>query len=540
MPTKNSGHTENRHDIFTGFYHTAEWMITAFAVTLVFIVFVMQAYTIPTGSMADTLRGAHFRLICKQCGYRYEHGFVPTQYGWPENSFPPDNTLTGPGQLRCPSCGCYPPNPKRDISGKLHISPDVAERIAPVMKGDRIFVLKSIYQFADPDRWDFIVFKNPLDPSINYIKRLVARPGETIEIINGDVYINNRIARKPPAIQEELWMCVYNNDYQPIRPDEKQFNGHRWQQPFANAEDSNWDLTPHNGTVFALDDLDDPDRINTITYDTNIGNDFRATYAYDEIEFFPAMPICSDLMVRFDVRLKGPRSVTGASLTKYGIDYRGWISNGKMMIEKIDKDGTTSELTSREFTSTNADLIAQFKFANVDHQLILEFGNEKLTFDLSTAANDAGQIQLKMPKVAILGSGTLQLSRIGIFRDIHYLTTMPGGKPILRAGPGDPFTLSDDEFFVLGDNSPASLDARLWNRPGLGNNNGTYRPGTVPRDYLIGKAFFVYWPGPFKPYNGSKLAKKMNKKRPTRILKILLNIPYIEGMKAIKGGRKGY
>ena len=59
------------------FFKTAEWLITAFAVTLVFIVFEMQAYTIPTGSMADTLRGAHFRLRCPECGYRYDYGFSP-------------------------------------------------------------------------------------------------------------------------------------------------------------------------------------------------------------------------------------------------------------------------------------------------------------------------------------------------------------------------------------------------------------------------------------------------------------------------------
>ncbi len=51
-----------------GVFHTLEWLITAFAGTLVFIFFVMQVYRIPTGSMAETLRGAHFRMRCQQCG----------------------------------------------------------------------------------------------------------------------------------------------------------------------------------------------------------------------------------------------------------------------------------------------------------------------------------------------------------------------------------------------------------------------------------------------------------------------------------------
>jgi len=46
-------------------YHFLEWLITALASTLVFIIFMMQVYRIPTGSMADTLKGAHFRLRCR-------------------------------------------------------------------------------------------------------------------------------------------------------------------------------------------------------------------------------------------------------------------------------------------------------------------------------------------------------------------------------------------------------------------------------------------------------------------------------------------
>ena len=49
--------------------NTFEWLITAFILAFVFRAFVMEAFRIPTGSMADTLKGAHFRLRCQQCGY---------------------------------------------------------------------------------------------------------------------------------------------------------------------------------------------------------------------------------------------------------------------------------------------------------------------------------------------------------------------------------------------------------------------------------------------------------------------------------------
>ena len=47
----------------------------------------------------------------------------------------------------------------------------------------------------------------------------------------------------------------------------------------------------------------------------------------------------------------------------------------------------------------------------------------------------------------------------------------------------DSFELLDDQFFALGDNSPASSDARGW----VGHHY-------VERENLVGKALFVYWP----------------------------------------------
>ena len=49
---------------------------------------------------------------------------------------------------------------------------------------------------------------------------------------------------------------------------------------------------------------------------------------------------------------------------------------------------------------------------------------------------------------------------------------------------------------MLGDNTAASKDSRLWDRAGahLEARGEDFQLGTVPRDQLIGKAFFVYWP----------------------------------------------
>ena len=503
--------------------NTFEWLITAFILAFVFRAFVMEAFRIPTGSMADTLKGAHFRLRCRQCGYEYEHGFVPSQY-YDRNGrrLAEDTVPAGKAPLavtRCPNCGCYPSRllcrrcrreqPVRSNTGS-NSRGDVpsshcrncnrtifAAEDMPVANGDRILVLKCIYQFIEPKRWDVIVFKNPTEPTINYIKRLVGLPGEKVQIIDGDIYINDKIARKSTKIQNELWMPVYDNDYQPVRPREDSFNGHIWAQPFRNVADSKWDTTnPSSPTIFSLDSPG----LNTIAYDTSIGNDFKATYAYDDIDTYSYMPICSDLMVRFDCNAANSQGRIGITLSKYETTYRAEVlfSTGTLIVTKQEKGKEPVELDGISIPVPRIDRQTRVKFANVDHRLIFEYDSTKWTHDLGRDLEDAGPIREDIePRVEIFGSGKLTLSHIAIFRDIHY--TEP--RPSSRATMDSPFILDEDEFFVLGDNSPNSEDGRLWNRRGRANKGlSDYRMGVVPRDYLVGKALFVYWPSGFKPF----------------------------------------
>ena len=90
-----------------------------------------------------------------------------------------------------------------------------------LMVGDRVIVNKVVYRFRDPRRGEIIVFENPAhvepernplesfwhwiieglgfstDPTKDFIKRVVAIPGDTIEIRAGDVFINGEQTDEP-------------------------------------------------------------------------------------------------------------------------------------------------------------------------------------------------------------------------------------------------------------------------------------------------------------------------------------------------------
>ena len=98
-----------KKDRATEIANTFEWLITAFALAFVFRAFVMEAFRIPTGSMADTLLGAHYMLRCTECGYKYYYGY--NEPGAKSRGIHQDHT-------RCPSCGYYQATPA--VPGEGH------------------------------------------------------------------------------------------------------------------------------------------------------------------------------------------------------------------------------------------------------------------------------------------------------------------------------------------------------------------------------------------------------------------------------------
>ena len=63
--------------------------------------------------------------------------------------------------------------------------------------GDRLLADKAIYKKSEPQRGDIIVFKYPLDPKRDFVERLIAFGGETLEIREGNIYIDGQLANDP-------------------------------------------------------------------------------------------------------------------------------------------------------------------------------------------------------------------------------------------------------------------------------------------------------------------------------------------------------
>ena len=96
--------------------------------------------------------------------------------------------------------------------------------------------------------------------------------------------------------------------------------------------------------------------------------------------------------------------------------------------------------------------------------------------------------QTSRSPLTVAATGRVRLTDLGLWRDV-YVTPPPKDSPLggSNAESSEPstaggLTLGPDDFLVLGDNSPVSVDSRRWSQP------------TVPRSSLIGKPLVVHLP----------------------------------------------
>jgi len=91
--------------------------------------------------------------------------------------------------------------------------------------GDRILAYKLFYGIENVKRGDVIVFKYPLNPRKDFVKRVIGLPGDEIEIKDKKVYVNGKLLMESYVIHEDLRERGFPRDeYGPVQvPDNSLF-----------------------------------------------------------------------------------------------------------------------------------------------------------------------------------------------------------------------------------------------------------------------------------------------------------------------------
>ena len=589
---------------------TLESIVIAFVLAFLFRTFEAEAFVIPTGSMSPSLQGQHKDVICTESGYRFRTSASS------EGDYRQDLIKTGRDPSEADVIAgispiCRQPILFRDDGlnrsyGKSSKRPAQFASGAidpePTYPGDRILVNKYCYALSDPKRWDVVVFKYPGNGEMNYIKRLIGLPNETLRVFQGDVFARKsgadgdfQILRKPPEKVLAMLQDVHDTNFDPLTL-------HRagWPLRWSVESGEGWNIETapvekvlRQRYVFKNSGAE----TNWIRYRHfvpsenawSVARQFQASSKEDsESAKKPFDAVTPELISDFNpynASMMRRQVSAGSNNWNFSPHYYGtaWVSDlaveceveveeaqGNLVLDLVEagnhfscqidlktgKAGLGIEGLQEYQPQADTPLKARGKyklmFANVDDQLLLWIDGELIdfgdtTFDFARIVKDRHHLMPKTSEedpgdLAPVGVGaqntSLVVNRLKVLRDIYYIAAnwkdpksrseskgmgytvdypLPeefvvsfDGEPIdplpgLKALFRDPktwsrfanrhardFPLEEDQFFVMGDNSPESLDCRLWFTVGRagGKPGGPY----LDRRLLIGKAVCVFWP----------------------------------------------
>lgn len=539
---------------------TIESIVVAFTLALLFRAFEAEAFVIPTGSMAPTLMGRHKDLVCESCGLAYRVGcsaeeddqsqglrmelarlerevarlrsVADSGLSTPREREEARRQLTaleredGPVAQRrarldsklvaagtCPNCG-LPVELLQQRNGGLEY-----DSRYPSFNGDRILVNKFAYDFAEPERWDVVVFRYPEDAKINYIKRLVGLPGETVSIAAGDIWTSRdgqppRIARKPDRKLLAMLQCVHDAGH--VSPDLLAAGWPVAWTDWTAADGGAW-VSADDGRSFATECavgqsatlryrhmVPTDDQWETVRAGGTLAGaaepalitDFQP---YNALSSRPHW--VSDIALETVLESRLPSGRVAFDLVEAGEAHRCTIdlSTGEARLSLAGHEAGGQPRAQTPVRGVGAWTIL---FANVDDELTLFVDGRRMAFDEPTgweqSVRDAVRDEPRTTKVApgdptssdlapvgvTAEAASVRVSGMRVLRDVYYLTTVLGARvgEFFEKDRLD-FPLEGGQYFVLGDNSAASKDSRLW-------NDGHH----VDRHLLIGEAMLVFWP----------------------------------------------
>ena len=113
-----------------------------------------------------------------------------------------------------------------------------------IMTGDRVIGSRLSYRFEDPKRGDIAIFRFPDNEKIYYVKRIIGLPGETVDIVDGKVYINGSdepldepYIREPMIPEAPMHFEVPENSYV-MMGDNRNYSmdARRWENTYVKRE----------------------------------------------------------------------------------------------------------------------------------------------------------------------------------------------------------------------------------------------------------------------------------------------------------------
>jgi signal peptidase I len=412
----------------------------------------LEPFGVPTGSMAETLAGNHKECICPRCGH-------PVRVG--------SAAPTGDVQAALRSCAtAFCPNCYQSNLG-LDKMPDAI--------GDRLLVDKNIFEMRSPRRWEVAVFRCPSDLTKPYVKRVVALPNERVQILGGDIYINDELARKTLAECRSVRIDVFDNRFQPIGGGWKD----RWRvgaPGFSGPEKSLADADEYLDGAALRWPKAEPGfrwlRYRHWLLDEKREEPVRDLFAYNGGTLRHELLDVHDFSVEFDLEIDDGTGEFAIGLTDGHDDVTAYlpvVPKGKPVASNVRLiDGTGTELANGGPNALSEGRSHRIELVFFDRRVQLNVDGHELFAPVDLPPVRDRKAVSRPVWLGVSGiAATVRNFRL--FRDIHYSSSG-------HNGTHDPCRLGPDEYFMLGDNSANSEDSRYWTFPGVPERNFMGKP----------------------------------------------------------------
>lgn len=443
---------------------TVEFLLLLGIGILILRTFAAEAYVVPTGSMAPTLLGYHKELTCPNCGFPFTIGL--------------DERGRSPRPV-CPNCG-----------------QDRLESEAAVeCNGDRLLVQKFFFDVRRPRRWEVAVFQSPTEPEQAYVKRVVGLPGESVQVVGGDVWIDGALARKTAREQHATRILVHDAAYRPA--DSDRFPRWLFRGPGRDRDsaESGWRAAE---VGFAHDprpepDADRPGALDWLEYrhwdpDRGKFGPIRDFCPYNGSDL-PGDHIVQDLAFEATLTVRPGTPRVAARIDHGGDRFLVSIPVDSAGAVEVRRNGRVLAVDHPGPGIRSAAGPMRLEVSTIDQRLSVDVDGVPLfdPVDFTTAPGGGSGTFASPVAIGVPAGSPAEVGSVRIFRDIYYTGSLAAG-PRHPFGVDEAYRLGPDEYFVLGDNSPVSNDSRFWERSPV-----------VRGDRLLGKPFLVHLPGQVCP-----------------------------------------